>query len=403
MSTREGGDDMRYGYVDLHSTSANGELRWVHIRLQQIRFPFPVRIEFAVDHNLVAVNSQPSDRATVDVSFFEFTTGAFHPLSSKSTVRLKSPLNPVPAVVGLESEVLGDYVLVSVTYDYTGCFSPSFHGKRGLQHLQITEWRKVPKIVAIDNNLIAIVEDNTNSIEICRLELSPLDVRIKTVISHRKGVDFNFEASPEIRISPKSFYSLPSSKVGSIRFFLDYHILSEGVYKDYPYTMILSVADLLDDIDTNRRSVPWIDWGPARTRIFPRERFPPCTAGPFWISYYSPLTIRDYNLLRAQWPSSATESSSYLGSPVCHPSKAVGEQWVGGAVETCLPFREFIIPNLRFNLSRQVVADREWLVDISRDLIGCKYRQGLPNGSGPGHKFATRYASHYDSETPVMI
>lgn len=53
MPPRAGGDVILYGYVDLHSTSPNVELRWVHILLQQMRFPFPLRLEFAVDHNLV--------------------------------------------------------------------------------------------------------------------------------------------------------------------------------------------------------------------------------------------------------------------------------------------------------------------------------------------------------------
>lgn len=75
--------------------------------------------------------SQPYDRATVDVSFIEFTTGAIHPLSSKPTVRLQSPLNPVPTVVGLEAEVLGDYILIAVTYEYTGCYVSLISWKTG--------------------------------------------------------------------------------------------------------------------------------------------------------------------------------------------------------------------------------------------------------------------------------
>ena len=51
--TRFGAPQMRYGYVDLRSTSPNGELRWVQILLPQIRFPVPLILEFAVDYNLV--------------------------------------------------------------------------------------------------------------------------------------------------------------------------------------------------------------------------------------------------------------------------------------------------------------------------------------------------------------
>jgi hypothetical protein len=56
--TRFGETVMRYGYVDLHSTSPNGELHWVHILMQRMRFPVPLKLEFAVDYNLaVAIRS----------------------------------------------------------------------------------------------------------------------------------------------------------------------------------------------------------------------------------------------------------------------------------------------------------------------------------------------------------
>ena len=53
MPVGVGVDVMPYGYVDLHSTSPNGDLRWVNIEFQQMQFPLPVKLEFAVDYNLV--------------------------------------------------------------------------------------------------------------------------------------------------------------------------------------------------------------------------------------------------------------------------------------------------------------------------------------------------------------
>ena len=224
-----------------------------------------------------------------------------------------------------------------------------------------------------------MVEDNTNCIEICRLELAPSDVRIKTVcflelpplkqnaflsVSRTEKEWVATSKYPPRSDSVRRRTPFRSSKVGSIRFALDYHILSEGVYTDYPYTMIVSVAELLSNIHTSMRNVPWTDWGPASTRIFPRGDIPPSPAGAFWIHRYSPLMIRDYDFLRARC-SSMVSSSSSLGSPVFSSSKAEGRQWASGAVDTCLPFRDFIIPDLHFNLSQQVVADREWLVGIS--------------------------------------
>ncbi len=193
-----------------------------------------------------------------------------------------------------------------------------------------------------------MVEDNTNSVEICRLEFTPPDVRIKTVCflelpPLKQNAFLSVSRTEKEWVSTSKHHPRPdsvrrrpvpfrSSKVGSIRFALDYHILSEGAYSNYPYTMVVSVAELLSNVRTDRRSVPWTDWGPACTRIFPRQRqmFPPRPAGPSWINHYSQ-----------------------------------GEQWVGGAVETCLPYRDFIIHNLHFNSPQQVIADREWLVDVS--------------------------------------
>ena len=200
---------------------------------------------------------------------------------------------------------------------------------------------------------------------VCFLELPPLKqnsfLSVSRVVKEWISTSKHYPGSESVQNRSIPFRS---SKVSNIRFFLDYHILSGSVYRDYPYTMIVSVADLLSDIDTSKRSVPWTEWGPPRTRIYPDEGLPPCSVGPYWISRYSPLTIRDYDFLRARCHHSTTKSSS-LCTTVFTPSKTEGDQWMGGAVETCLPFREFIIPNLPLNASRQVVADREWLIDIS--------------------------------------
>ncbi|KAH9059082.1 hypothetical protein EDB87DRAFT_1685035 [Lactarius vividus] len=380
--TRRGGALIQYGYADLSSTSPNGELHWVHIPMQHTPFPVPLELEFAVDYNLAVAISQPYNRATVDVTFLEFTTGAFHPLSSKPTVRIQSPLNPVPAVVGLQAEILGDYILIAVTYEYTGCFVSLIPWKTGTTTL-VTEWRKIPRLVAIDNDLIAVVEDNTNFIEICRLELTPPDFRMEILCflempplkpnaflsvswTEKEWVSTSkhHQRSDPVRRRPAPFRS---SKVSNIRFSLDYHIHSENVYTDYPYTMVVSVAELLPNIPTDKSRVPWPKWGPDRTRIFPRPKdiIPPSPAGPLWIHHHSPLTKRDYDFLRARCPPSVTTKSSSLSTPVFSKSKVEGEHWVGGAVETSLPYRDYIIPNLHFNSSQQVVADREWLVDIS--------------------------------------
>ncbi|KAH8997773.1 hypothetical protein EDB86DRAFT_2913015 [Lactarius hatsudake] len=353
--TLRGGAIIRYGYVDLSSTSSEGELHWVHIPMQHTLFPVPLKLEFAVDYNLAVAISQPYNRATVDVTFLEFTTGAFHPLSLKPTVRIQSPLNPVPAVVGLQAEILGDYILIAVTYEYTGCYVSLIPWKTGtttiLRELffrQVTEWRKIPRLVAIDNDLIAVLTPPDFRMEtVCFLEMPPLkpNAFLSVSLTEKEWVS-------TLKHHPRS----DPVRRRNIRFSLDYHIHSDN--------------ELLTNIRTDRHPVPWTDWGPSRTRIFPRPKdiFPPSPAGPFWISHYSPLTKRDYDFLRAQCPPSVTTKSSSspsLSTPVFSKSKVEGEQWVGGTVETSLPYRDYIIPNLHFNSSQQVVADREWLVDLS--------------------------------------
>jgi len=252
---------------------------------------------------------------------------------------------------------------------------------RELFYRQTTEWRKIPKLVGLNENLIAVVEDNTNSIEICRLEHTP-DVRLERVcfleLPPLKSNAFVSVSRTEKEWVSTSKYHLESdatrkrpvpfrsSKVSSIRLALDYHIHVGKVYTDYPHTMIVSVPELLNIIHTNtKRNVPWDDWGPARTRIFPRLTILQ-TAGPCWINNYSPLTIRDYDFLRARCSLKTTSSSSSVGIPVFSRSKLEGEQWAEGAVETCLPYRDSIVRNLNFHPSTQrLIADREWVVVIS--------------------------------------
>jgi hypothetical protein len=113
----------RYGYADLCSSSQDEELRWVHINMD----PFAIStVTFAVDHDLmVATGYCVTSNLIIEyltvyrdpwrpdimgpmlqLSFFQFTTGAPHPLSSTHTVTLPRAF--------ISQEVLGDHVLVTV-------------------------------------------------------------------------------------------------------------------------------------------------------------------------------------------------------------------------------------------------------------------------------------------------
>jgi hypothetical protein len=120
----------RYGYADLCSASRDEELRWVHITMVN---PLSTsRVTFAVDHDLIVATGycvasnliikslmgyrnpwRPDIMADMlQLTFFQFTTGTPHPLSSTHTVLL--PRDPGQPFSFISQEVLGDHVLVTV-------------------------------------------------------------------------------------------------------------------------------------------------------------------------------------------------------------------------------------------------------------------------------------------------
>ncbi|KAH8997760.1 hypothetical protein EDB86DRAFT_2828627 [Lactarius hatsudake] len=117
------------------------------------------------------------------------------------------------------------------------------------------------------------------------------------------------------------------------------------------------------------RHVPWADWGPAGTRILPLGNgILPRPAGPFWITNYAPLVVRDYDTLRTQYIKKKKVSIPTTGEPSLGPpsTKLFGEHWKDGEVKTHLPYRKFVAGGPSFKRVVQVVADREWVVVISR-------------------------------------
>jgi hypothetical protein len=121
-------DSQQYRYTDLYSAARNEELRWVHITTDDS--PLPHDFTFAVDHNLVVRSRfvslpilgakldqchsqqllEDEQAVLVKLTFFEFTTGSFHPLSSIHTVSFPPLYGYGYISVGVE--VLGDYILV---------------------------------------------------------------------------------------------------------------------------------------------------------------------------------------------------------------------------------------------------------------------------------------------------
>ncbi|KAI9444500.1 hypothetical protein H4582DRAFT_1909299, partial [Lactarius indigo] len=164
-----------------------------------------------------------------------------------------------------------------------------------------------------------------------------------------------------------------SNRASTIGLTLSYRTRDGGFCR---YSMFASVRALLSVAHSNFRLVPWAEWGPACTRVLPVNGISPKPAGPFWITSFTPLVVRDYDPLRARYiKKQKTSMSSIPAAPSLGSTstKLFGEHWVGGKVKTHLPFREFVAGSLflpRVAAVVQVVADREWIVVISRARRG---------------------------------
>lgn len=177
--------------------------------------------------------------------------------------------------------------------------------------------------------------------------------------------------SQQSRRRPFPFHSY---RAGSIGLILSFGTLSTGFR---PYVMFVSVEALLSAVHSGVSHVPWADWGPAGTRVFPFYAGIVRSAGPFWITSYAPLVVCDYNYLRARYMKKTKESMPQVSpnpglslGPLS--TKLFGEEWEGGEINTHLPFREFVAAGLSLGRVVQVVADREWFVVLSNERGGSR-------------------------------
>jgi hypothetical protein len=250
--------------------------------------------------------------------------------------------------------------------------------------------------VVINPNLIAQLvsgDDSDKGLEICELKHDP--VQLQTVCFLRlpqfprpvdaiPEVSFTKEwvqtsehhAAQSQHASSERHGHVPfrSSSLDSINILLDYVTLtSRGVESDSrKYVMIVSVAAIISAVlSDGRREVPWEDWGPAGTHIFPLEEgaIPPMSAGPFWITKFLPLEVRDYDPLRTQYLGSIKEDSSASSSSsssrsVYSSTRLAVDVGEGDEIETHLPYRSFTAKEPKLRSFDKAVADREWIVTI---------------------------------------
>jgi len=255
-------------------------------------------------------------------------------------------------------------------------------------------------IIDPDNSVIALIKSATNSIHICKLQFVSVEPCLHTLCFLRlpgnpvvsmSGMEWIPTSKPQDRTGSQTSRGRPfpfrSYRAGTIGLTLNYGTLGGG---DCQYAMYVSVGALLSVAHSGVSHVPWADWGPAGTRILPLGNgIPPTPAGPFWITSYAPFVVRDYDTLRARYIKKKKKSMSSVPSPSLGPpsTKLFGEHWVEGQVKTQLPFRKFVAGGLFFKRVLQVVADREWVVVISRTvrcsmLLHERNRPCVPIGKG---------------------
>ena len=260
-----------------------------------------------------------------------------------------------------------------------------------LSRVQLSRLLGELRVVVIDrdNSLIALIKSATNSIEICKLHLGSAQPTLQSLCFLRLPI-FKFTNPISVTVSgvewtptlkPRDLTGFHTSsrsrpfpfrtcRAGTIGLTFGFRNRDEDVAQ---YSMFVSVEALLSAAHSGVRHVPWDDWGPAGTRILPLGKgIPPTPAGPFWITNYAPLVVRDYSSLRARYIKKKHKSipsvPSYpsLGPP---STKLLGEHWAGGEIKTHLPFRKFVASDILFKRVLQVVADREWVVVISRTVL----------------------------------
>ena len=261
----------------------------------------------------------------------------------------------------------------------------------------LSDWNVRSEHVVINPHLIAQLvsgDDSDIGLEISALDYDP--AQLKTVcflglpefprpVGAVLEVSFIKEwvqtsehhAAPSQPASSERHCHVPfrSSSLDTISILIDYLVpTSIGVKGDsVKYVMVVSIAAIISAVlSDGRREVPWEDWVPAGTHIFPLEEGAtlPMSAGPLWITNFLPLEVRDYNSLRMQYLRSAkegpsTSSPSSSSRSVYSSTRLAAELGEGDEIETKLPYQCFTAKEPKLGSFDKAVADREWIVTIS--------------------------------------
>ena len=341
------------------------------------------------------------------LAFFEFTTGAPHPLASKHLVWLSEsqslsipsieidflcgyilvsqqelpdsddpPLDqPIPRTLRLVSWKTGDVTYVSDVIALLSSYSKrTSTDETSKLRESVDEFELVsgmthkPLVIDPEDNLIALADCPGNRLEICKLvlgthrphlqtlcflELPPLKPDNHCIIfwAEKEWVSTlqnqMFSSSSRRRLGP-----FQSCKIGTLLLSLTYTPFNT----QHRYGMVVNVAALLLAARSycgDVRTIPWVIWGPPATHIFPLWLNPDGTprqiriipAGPFWIMQDTQLrlVIQDYDWLRNRYMQATVENTSSLSRPSVTAAKAIGQHWMAGEIETYLPHRDVVI------------------------------------------------------------
>ena len=234
-------------------------------------------------------------------------------------------------------------------------------------------------VIDPDDGLIALLQNASNNIHICKLQFESAHPRLQTLCSLRlpgflySSPTFEFMSNMEwiptskLRGSqtswrrPFTFRSYRKSIIGII--------LRFSPQPFSWYSMFVSVDAVLSVLHSGARHVPWDDWGPAASHILSLRRGAlPTPAGPFWITSYAPLVFHDYDIHRTRYMNTKTDRQSTSSTTSRLSRLPPSIHLFGQRVKINLPYRTFTADGLLSRHVERVVADREWVVAMSRPV-----------------------------------
>jgi hypothetical protein len=336
----------------------------------------------------------------VQLAFFEFSTGAPHPLSIAHTVSLPPLYGIFKLSTSGRAEVLGDHVLISMCDGWCkaivylvswktgivtfvsgfskfclGLDSPESRKLRGLPLTRLDYGHSI--VVSINSSLVLLIEDTENRLEVCKLELGPgpqlqtlcfleLPPLAPGAVHYMLGPRKDWVPTSKSYTWTRSSrgYHLPfyTSRIGTIVIDFQYRLQLGQLYQ---YALMISVEALIASIPTDVRNVPWEDWGPSSTHFFKMATKRLTSVGPFWITECPSLVLRQYDIQHTRYTQFMAGDQSLLQP---RPPIVDSTNIFQYDIKTHLSYRDVTMQNKDLCGSSYIIADREWVIAISNSV-----------------------------------